>query len=105
MSDFVTVAKVGEIAEGSGRRFRAGEREIAIFHVAGRYYALDDRCPHLGASLSVGELREDRVICVRHMVAFRLADGSSPDAESLQAETFDVRVEGDLIRVRLPGQG
>jgi len=54
MSDFVTIAKVGEIPEGKGRRFTVGERQIAVFHVGGRYYALDDRCPHMGASLAVG---------------------------------------------------
>ena len=32
MADFVTVAKVGEIPEGKGRRFTAGERRIAVFH-------------------------------------------------------------------------
>ena len=45
MADFVTVAKVGEIPGGKGRRFTVGSREIAVFHVGGRYYALDDRCP------------------------------------------------------------
>ena len=105
MSDFVTIAKVGEIPEGKGRRFTVGAREIAVFHVGGRYYALDDRCPHMGASLAVGEVREDRVICLRHMWAFRLADGSSPDAPSLQAEKFEVRVAGDEIQVRVPASG
>lgn len=105
MADFVTVAKVGEIPEGKGRRFTVGERQIAVFHVGGRHYALDDRCPHMGASLAVGELREDRVICDRHMWAFRLADGSCPDAPALQAETFEVRVRGGEIQVRVPASG
>ncbi|HUT94498.1 MAG TPA: Rieske 2Fe-2S domain-containing protein [Thermoguttaceae bacterium] len=105
MADFVTVAKVGEIPEGKGRRFTVGAREIAVFHIGGRYYALDDRCPHMGASLAVGEVREDRVICVRHMWAFRLADGACPDAPALKAETYEVRVENDEIRVRVPASG
>jgi len=102
MADFVTVAKVGEIPEGKGRRFTVGRREIAVFHVGGRYYALDDRCPHMGASLAVGEVRDDRVICLRHLWAFRLADGSSPDVPPLEAETFEVRVRGEDIQVRVP---
>ena len=105
MADFVTAAKVGEIPEGKGRRFTVGERQIAVFHVGGRYYALDDRCPHMGASLAVGELREDRVICVRHMWAFRLDDGSCPDAPALKAETFEVRVQGEEIQVRVAASG
>jgi nitrite reductase/ring-hydroxylating ferredoxin subunit len=42
------------------------------------------------------------VVCNRHMWAFRLADGTSPDVPTLRAVTFEVRVEGDEIRVRLP---
>ena len=30
------------------------------------------------------------------------ADGTSPDAPTLRAGTFEVRVEGDAIQVRLP---
>ena len=102
MSEFVTVARVGEIPQGKGRRFTLGDREIALFHVEGRYYALDDRCPHMGASLAVGAVQEETVVCLRHLWAFRLSDGSCLDAPALKAETFEVRVEGDEIRVGLP---
>jgi NAD(P)H-dependent nitrite reductase small subunit len=102
MSEFVTVARVGEIPEGKGRRFTLAEREIALFHVQGRYYALSDRCPHMGASLAVGAVQEETVVCLRHLWAFRLSDGSCLDAPHLRAETFEVRVEGEEIRVRVP---
>jgi len=99
---FFTVAKVGQIAEGRGRTFRVADREIALFHVGGRYYALDDYCPHMGASLGGSHLRGEHVICDRHMWAFSVIDGSSPDVPSLKAEMFEVRVLGDEIQVRLP---
>jgi nitrite reductase/ring-hydroxylating ferredoxin subunit len=101
MSEFITVARVGEIPEGRGRTFRAGDREVAVFHVAGRYYALDDFCPHMGASLGTGDVHEDMVVCDRHLWAFKLADGSCPDAPALRATTFEVRVVGDEIQVRV----
>ncbi len=100
---FVTVAQVGQIPEGRGRTFRVGDREIAVFHVGGRYYALDDYCPHMGASLGDSDLRGEHVVCNRHMWAFSVIDGSSPDVPTLKAETFEVRiVGGDEIQVRLP---
>ncbi len=105
MSDFVTVARVGEIPEGKGRAFAVGDREVAVFLLNGRYYALNDLCPHMGASLGTGDIWDGMVICNRHMWAFRLADGFCPDAPALKAETFEVRVEGDEIQVRLPGPG
>lgn len=102
MSQFVTVARVGEIPEGQGRAFTVDGREVAVFFVKGRYYALDDYCPHMGASLGTGQVWEDLVLCNRHLWAFRLADGFCPDAPALKAQTFEVRVEGDEIQVRVP---
>ena len=106
MSEFVAVAKVDEIPEGRGKLVMAGGREIALFRADGRYYALDDCCPHMGAPLSEGDVREGMVICLRHLWGFRLDDGACPNVPTLKAETFEVRVEGDRILVRVPeGQG
>jgi nitrite reductase/ring-hydroxylating ferredoxin subunit len=102
MSDFVTVAHVGDVPEGQGRTFRVGEDYVAVFFVDGAYYAMDDYCPHMGASLGASDLHGAMVVCNRHMWAFRLADGTSPDVPTLRAVTFEIRVEGDEIRVRLP---
>ena len=102
MSDFVTVAHVGDVPEGQGRTFRVGDDYVAVFRVGGEYYALDDFCPHMGASLGASDLHGEMVVCNRHMWAFRLADGTSPDVPTLRAVTFEVRVEGDEIQVRLP---
>jgi nitrite reductase (NADH) small subunit/3-phenylpropionate/trans-cinnamate dioxygenase ferredoxin subunit len=101
-NDFVTVAKVGEIPEGRGKPFSVGDREVAIFCVDGEYYALDDDCPHMGSSLGVSEVYGDMVVCNRHMWAFKLADGSCQDVPALKAETFEVRVVGVEIQVRIP---
>jgi nitrite reductase (NADH) small subunit/3-phenylpropionate/trans-cinnamate dioxygenase ferredoxin subunit len=102
MTEFVTVARVGEIPPGRGCMVRAGMREIALFLLDGRYYALDDCCPHAGASLHTGDLVDGMVVCDRYLWAFRLDDGRSPDSASLRAETYEVRLVGDEIQVRLP---
>lgn len=102
MAKFITVARVGEVPEGQGRTFRAGHREVALFCWKGKYYALDDYCPHMGASLGSSDLHGQYVLCNRHMWAFSLLDGSCPDVPTLRAETFEVRVVGDEIQVALP---
>ena len=101
MSEFISVAKVGEIPQGKGRVFQVAGREIAVFHVDGRYFALDEYCPHMGAPLSEGDIHGDAVLCQQHLWAFKLADGSCVDVPSLCAETFEVCVEDDEIRVRV----
>lgn len=102
MSEFVTVARVGDIPTGKGRAYSVGEREIALFHVDGQYFALDDYCPHMGESLGASDLYGQTVVCNRHFWAFRLGDGQCVDVPSLKAETFEVRVQDGEIQVRLP---
>lgn len=52
----VVVAKAADIAPGSSRMVRAAGREIAVFNAKGRFYAIQNRCPHEGASLCQGRL-------------------------------------------------
>ncbi len=102
MQQFMTVARMGDIPEGQGRCYSIGDREVAVFHVQARYYALDGYCPHMGSSLGAGEVFGQTVVCHRHFWAFRLSDGVCVDVPRLKAETFEVRVQGDEIQVRLP---
>lgn len=101
MPEFTTIARVGDVAEGCGETFHVGDRAIALFLVEGKYYALDDRCPHMGASLGIGDVIDDSVRCDRHLWTFRLADGVCADSSELKAGTFEVRVEGDEVQVRI----
>ena len=99
--EFVTVAKVGAIPEGEGASFQVGDRLVAVFHHQGRYLAIDDICPHMGASLGGGYLDEEGVVtCPWHAWRFNACDGKWADNPRLTIDTFEVRVEGDEIQVR-----
>jgi nitrite reductase/ring-hydroxylating ferredoxin subunit len=100
MSEFVTVAKVGAIAEGQGATFVVGQRLVAVFLSAGEYFAIDDLCPHMGASLGAGEVFDGLVACPWHAWRFRVCDGTWADNPKLKVDCFEVRVEGDEIQVR-----
>ena len=101
MTEFITVCKPGEIREGHGKSFSVADRAVAVFFVDGQYYALNDYCPHMGASLGLGDVRDLTVICDRHGWAFRLADGRGIDAPDLKAEVFETRVKDGEVQVRL----
>ena len=48
------VARLDELPEGGTRKVVVRGREIAVFNLKGEFYAMLDRCPHEGASLSQG---------------------------------------------------
>jgi nitrite reductase (NADH) small subunit/3-phenylpropionate/trans-cinnamate dioxygenase ferredoxin subunit len=104
MSEFVTVARHGDIPEGEGRPFTIGGKLIAVFFSNGQYYALDDVCPHMGAQLSGGWVENGAVICPWHAWRFSVEDGRWLDSPKsrLKCGCYEVRREGDAIQVRVP---
>jgi nitrite reductase/ring-hydroxylating ferredoxin subunit len=48
---------------------------LAVYHLGGSLYAVEDRCPHAGAVLSEGELDGAVVTCPRHGSQFDVRDG------------------------------
>ena len=105
MPEFVTVAKVGSILDGQGEAFPVGGRLVAVFHVDGEYFAIDDVCPHMGQSLGAGHVEDNIVTCPWHAWRFNVTDGKWCDNPKLGVDTFEVRVEGDEIQVRVKEEG
>ena len=100
---FTTVAHVGDIPEGEGRTFTVSGRPIAVFLHRCEYFAIDDLCPHQGASLGAGALDEEgTVTCPWHAWRFCVTDGKWRDNPRLGVDTFAVRVVGDEIQVDAP---
>jgi nitrite reductase (NADH) small subunit/3-phenylpropionate/trans-cinnamate dioxygenase ferredoxin subunit len=104
MSDFQTVAKLGDIPEGQGRSFRANGKIVAVFCRGGEYFAINDVCPHMGASLADGYLEGNAVSCPWHAWRFCIKDGTWLDnpRSNVKTETYPVRVVGDEIQVHVP---
>ncbi|MBJ8431979.1 Rieske 2Fe-2S domain-containing protein [Acinetobacter pittii] len=83
----------------SGERafFKIGDKTLALFNVAAQFYAIDDSCPHQGASLFSGRL-EGRVIqCCAHGLRFDLTNGCLVTSSLLKVATYPVEVIEDKI--------
>ena len=76
---------------------------IGIFCMAGEFFALDDRCPHAGASLARGILDGDTVACRIHHWRFCLRDGTYLDESrpEFNARCFPVRVVGREVQIKI----
>jgi nitrite reductase (NADH) small subunit/3-phenylpropionate/trans-cinnamate dioxygenase ferredoxin subunit len=102
MADFKTVAKVGDIPEGQGIAYAVNSRMVAVFNRDESYEAIDDFCPHMGASLAGGHVEDGVVTCPWHAWRFKTCDGTWCDNPSISIDSFEVRVEGDEIQVCVP---
>lgn len=100
MAEYV-VGKVDEIPEGKGIAVEAGRRTIAVFRVAGKLYAVANRCPHKGASLCEGEVKVERgvVRCPWHHWNWQLGNGKLEADPRQGLRTYPIAVDGDDVVV------
>jgi nitrite reductase (NADH) small subunit/3-phenylpropionate/trans-cinnamate dioxygenase ferredoxin subunit len=102
MSDFETVGKVSDFVEGLGQAFAVGGRMVAVFKRGDQFFAIDDFCPHQGASLAGGYVEDDTVTCPWHAWRFCIRDGTWLDNKRVKVDAFEVRVVGEDVQVRVP---
>jgi nitrite reductase/ring-hydroxylating ferredoxin subunit len=100
MATFVKVARTDELSSGQGKLVEVDQKRIALFNVGGRYYAIDDRCPHRGGPLSEGELEGEAVVCPWHGAIFDVATGEVKRfPAAVGVATYEVRVEGGEVAI------
>jgi len=101
MSDFQFVCKTSEVPQGQGRSFAVAGRVIAIFHQQGEFYAIDDGCPHMAASLSTGYFDDFIVTCPLHAWRFDVRDGSWCDNPRVKTRAYELRTIDDNIELKI----
>jgi nitrite reductase/ring-hydroxylating ferredoxin subunit len=113
------LARADEVTPGTSKIVTVMGRQIGLFNVAGEYYALSNRCPHMGAELckglitglvrsdSPGEYSVTRqgefLRCPWHGWEFEIRTGQSYcDPKSMKARNFKVQVEPGAELVKGP---
>lgn len=101
MSDWVTVARVGELEPGTRQIVDVEGSRLVVFNLEGKYYAIEDVCTHDGGQLTGGEVEGDQIICPRHGARFCIRTGAALTAPAYEpTATFPVRIEKGEIQVR-----
>lgn len=66
-----------ELQPGGMRRVTLGDLDVLLAHTTAGIVAVDDRCPHMSAPLSLGQLDGCVVACPLHEGRFDLASGNA----------------------------
>ena len=72
---FRVVLDLDELPPGAMRRISHGDLDVLLAHTSAGIVATDDRCPHMSAPLSIGQLDGCIVACPLHEGRFDLASG------------------------------
>ena len=92
---------VADLPPGHKRRLPLPPYDVCVVNVAGRVHAIEDACPHSGASLAEGRLAGSCLICPGHGWAVDVVSGEvqTPAGRGARTPVYDVEVADDEIRI------
>ncbi len=99
MSNFIKVATVADVPEGAGKTVEVAGKQIALFNVGGKFYAIDNACKHRGGPLGEGEVDGSTVICPWHGWEYDVTTGANLDDASVKLGCYPVKVENTDIMI------
>ena len=84
--------------QGEGKPFHVNGTHLAVFRYGNKFYAVDNRCPHMGYPMSEGSVRDGVLICHWHHWEFDLKSGGCflASGDDLKAFPVEVRDDGNL---------
>lgn len=101
MGEFVKAVDRNEIPVNQGKLVHCADKDVAIFNIAGVFYAIDNGCPHRGAPLAEGDVKGTIVTCPWHAWEFDVTTGKSPVNAAACVKTYPCKVEGSDILVQV----
>jgi nitrite reductase (NADH) small subunit/3-phenylpropionate/trans-cinnamate dioxygenase ferredoxin subunit len=93
---------VDEIPEGGSVVVTVNNKDVAVFRANGQFFAVDDLCPHMGASLSGGFVEDGVVTCPWHYWRFCLKDGAWADSPKIKIGCYPVHVTENRVELEVP---
>ena len=97
----VPVARVEDVPPGTAATVSADDRELALFNVAGTFYATQHECLHLKGPLGRGELHTCVITCPWHGWQYDVRTGQNEFDRAIQLRTYEVWVENGEVLVRV----
>jgi metal-sulfur cluster biosynthetic enzyme/nitrite reductase/ring-hydroxylating ferredoxin subunit len=102
MHEFQRVTDVAEVPDPGKTLVEVDGEMVALFHVDGRWHAIDDVCTHDGGPLADGELRNHTISCPRHGAKFDIRTGAALTMPAVRpTRAHEVRVEDGGVWIRL----
>ncbi|MCS6775900.1 MAG: Rieske 2Fe-2S domain-containing protein [Chloroherpetonaceae bacterium] len=98
---FVKALAVEDLPEGQGTTLCVEGRELALFHVDGAFYCIDNTCPHRDGPLGEGELEGEVVYCPWHAWQVNVKTGEVLYRPGLCVRTYACKVEGGTVWVEI----
>jgi 3-phenylpropionate/trans-cinnamate dioxygenase ferredoxin subunit len=101
--EFVAVAEEDEVPSGERIFLEIDGQPIAVFNIAGKYFAIADVCSHDDGPVAEGELHDTEIECPRHGARFDLKNGKALSLPAVvDIPAYPVRVDEGQILIGIP---
>jgi 3-phenylpropionate/trans-cinnamate dioxygenase ferredoxin subunit len=101
MTDWIDVCAENALANGENIVIDVDGTEVAVFKIAGQFYAIEDVCTHDGAEIASGELDGDEIVCPRHGARFCVKTGEVKCAPAYEnVEVFPIQIENGKVQIK-----
>ena len=97
---FVSVIDEKELQEGKMKLVRVEGKPVLLIRQAGKIFAIDDRCPHMGCKFSGGTLDGNVVVCPCHDWRFNLESGEYEEMPEYTIVKYDYKLESGKIYIK-----
>jgi toluene monooxygenase system ferredoxin subunit len=101
---WIEATTLDELWDGEMLSLSLGDVDVLLCHVGGTVFAYRDRCPHLASRLSEGVLDGSVLTCAAHEWVFDVRTGGGVNPATVCLSSYDVRIDGDHILVRVPSE-
>jgi len=99
MADFVETIPLDRLPAGKGKAVRVAGKDVALFNVGGKVFAIDDACAHAGVSLGSGKLRDNIVTCRGHGFRYDVTTGHCISISGMRVAAYPVSIVDGKIMV------
>ena len=93
MSERVKICAAAEVPADGAKWVTLGEREFAVIAHGGKFYAVENFCPHKGGPLGLGQVKNGTITCPWHRFRFELETGKSVTNPAMRARIYPVAIE------------
>ncbi len=102
MLDTTKLIPRDEIPPGTVKVIETAGTTVAVFNCDGEFHAIENACPHRGASLAAGSFTGTTVTCPLHAWEFDLVTGACRNDADSRVRRFDVQVDNGELRLEIP---
>ena len=101
--EYLEIAPADQLPEGERLYLEAGGKQIVIFNLAGKLFAIGDVCSHDNGPVGDGEIEENEIICPRHGGRFDIRTGKATSLPAVvDIPAYPVRVVNGMIEIGVP---